>query len=247
MQAHSLSVQKRTLIGRKVKKLRKDGILPANIFGKKIASLAVQVDRKAFGKVYKETGETGIVELAIGDENKKRPVLITNVTRHPLSGLLLHADFHQVDLSEKVTARVRLAVQGEAPAVIQKVGALLTPVDEVEVSALPMDLPEHIMVDVTTLAELDQEIKVKDLKVDSAKYTLLTDPELVIAKIGPLVTKEAEELAKEQAAQAAEAAAAAAPAAEAPVAEGEKPSEAPVAPTDTKAATPEKKPEEAKK
>lgn len=200
MQGHKLTVQKRNLTGRKVKKLRKEGIIPGNIFGKGVKSLSVQVGKKDFFPVLKKAGETGIVELSVEGESGKRPILITNVQYGPASGFILHADFHQVDLKEKVTAKVPLAIAGESPAVRDQLGALLTPVDEIEVEALPMDLPEEIAVDIGGLAELDQELKVKDLSVDTGKVTIKADPELVIAKIGPLISKEAEEQAKADAA-----------------------------------------------
>lgn len=224
MATQKLGVEKRETTGRKVKKLRREGILPSSIFGKGVKSLSVQIPLQDFLKVYRQAGETGIVEITVAGEKKTRPVLIKNVQFHPVKRTPLHVDLHQVDLSVKVRAMVPLIITNEAPAVREKIGALLTPAQEVEVEALPMDLPEKIAVDVSALSELDQEVKVKDLALDRNKITVLTDSELVVAKIGALISKEAEELAKEEAAKAAEAAAAAAPPAEerapAPPAEG---------------------------
>ena len=198
-----LKVEKREILGRKIKQLRREGILPANIYGKKVKSQAVQVGLKEFEKVYADTGETGIVDLVVG-KGKTRSVLIHNVQIHPVTDQFLHADFRQVVLTEKVKADIPVEVVGESPAVKDKKGILLTILDEIEIEALPADLLDKIEVDVSQLTEVDQEIKVSDLKL-AKKVDFLTDPSLIICKIGPLVTKEAEELAKEDEAAAEEA------------------------------------------
>lgn len=197
MKKDKLKVEHRDLLGRKVKNLRRQGILPGNIYGKKVKSTAVQVDRISFQRLYDKVGETSIVNLKVEGEKKERPVLISNVQYHPVTDEPIHVDFHQVSLKEEVEAAIPLRFIGDAPAVVAKTGALLTPVAQIEVKALPTDLPDFIKVDVSKLGELDQEIKVKDLKVDK-KVKVLTESELVVAKIGPLVTKEAAELAREE-------------------------------------------------
>src|SRR3990167_5089944 len=101
-----LNADKRTITGRKVKTLRQKGILPANVFGKKTKSLSLQVSLPDFTKVVAEVGETGLVDLIVKGEDKPRPVLVTNIHTDPVLGRLLHADFHQVDLTEKVTANI---------------------------------------------------------------------------------------------------------------------------------------------
>src|SRR3989344_4199278 len=123
MDKHILKAQTRKVLGRKVKKLRAEGLLPANIFGKKVKSQSVSVGLKDFAKVFQKAGKTALVEIDLDD--KMLPVLISNVSYHPVSRLPLHADFHQVDLKEKVTAHVPLEIVGEAPAVKDKIGVLL--------------------------------------------------------------------------------------------------------------------------
>ncbi len=209
MEKHTLKAIKRTIAGRKVKKLRHEGNIPGNIYGKKIKSHAVQLSEKELLSVYAKVGETGLVELVVDGE--VRPVLIHNIQLDPVSSRPLHVDFHQVDLREKVTTKVPLEMAGESPAVKDKVGVLLNIMSEVEVEALPADLPEKIEVDVSVLASIDQAIKVADLKI-SDKVKILTDQALEMVKVAPLVSKEAEKMAAEEAAAAA-AAATAAPAA----------------------------------
>ena len=206
MEQTPLIAQKRTVLGRKVKTIRKDGFTPAHVFGHKIDTIHVQVQTKDFKKVFEKTGETGIIELAIDSE--KRPVMVRNLQYHAVSDELLHVDFYQVNLSEKVTVNVPLEITGEAPAEQKKVGLLLTPLSEIEIEALPSDLPESVEVDVSKLEEIGDEVRVKDLPINKSKIEVLTDEEQVVASIGELVTKEQQELEAEMEAEQAEAAAA---------------------------------------
>ncbi len=113
---------------------------------------------------------------------------------------LLHVEFHQVDLKEKVAARVPIVLTGQSPAVAQKLGVVLSVLDEIEVEALPANLPEHILVDISELAEVNAELKISDLKIPTG-VTLHTDPGLTVVKIAALVSKEAQEqVATEEAA-----------------------------------------------
>lgn len=235
MSKHKLEAEIRKITGRKVKDLRKAGIIPANIYGKKVKSLAVQIPLKNFEKVFGEVRETGLLELAVAGEEKTRPVLIHNVQLHPLTSQPLHADFFQVDLKEKVTAMVRLEILGEALAIKDKKGLLLHTLNEVEVEALPADLPEKIDVDVSTLAEVDQEIKLKDLQIPNG-VNVLSDENLVVCKIGSLVTAEMEAEIKKEKEAAAQASAQAAPQA----AEEAAPSEEEKAPAESEKTTKEK-------
>lgn len=227
MKKHTLTVTKRDLLGRKVKKLRASGQLPATVYGKKVKSVSITVPSDAFAKTYSEAGETGLVELSVN--GSVRPVLIHHVQKDPVTGSILHVEFHQVDLKEKVHADVPLVLVGESPAVTEKKGVLLTILDEVEVEALPTDLMDKIDVDVRGLSEVNQEVRVGDLKV-LGSITVLTDPTLTVVKVGSLITRQAEaEAAAEEAAKAAETAAAAEGegGAAAPSAEGETPAEKP--------------------
>jgi len=186
----SLKVEKRKVLGKKVKKLRKEGILPANIYGKNVKSLAVQVSLKEFLPVYKKVGETGIVEVMVEGEKTPRHALIHNVQKDPVTDQLLHADFHQVSLTEKITANIPVELVGESPAVAQKLGVLIQPLSEVEVEALPTELPEQFTVDISGLKEIDQAITVGDLKPPTGVKILTSEKEILV-KINP-PTKEEE-------------------------------------------------------
>lgn len=213
----TLKVEKRTVLGKKVKKLRKDGFVPANIYGKDIKSQAVQVPQKDFEKVFKEAGETGLVDIHLGTD--VIPVLIHNL-QSDYHNNILHADFFKVNLKEKIKTEVPIEFIGEPKAVTDKVGLLMPIMSVVEIEALPEALPENIQVSVEHLAAIDEQITVSDLKAPEG-VTILTDPAQVVVKVGELVSKEAQEQAAADEA-AAEAAAAESAEGEAPV-EGEAP------------------------
>ncbi|HSX18619.1 MAG TPA: 50S ribosomal protein L25 [Candidatus Saccharimonadales bacterium] len=203
MEQTPLVAQKRTVLGKKVKNLRKQGVIPAHVFGHKIPTIHIQVNGKDFAKVFEKTGETGIISLEI--EGDKRPVLVKNIQVHHITDDPLHIDFYQVNLSEKVKVNIPLEITGEAPAESKKVGVLLTPVSELEIEALPTDIPENIEVDVSKLENIGDEIRVKDLPIDKSKVEVKTDEELVVASIGELISKEQQELEAQMEAEKAEA------------------------------------------
>ena len=145
----TLKSEKRELFGRKVKRLRKAGKIPANIFGKKIKSEAVSIDNKEFIEVFEKAGETQIIDLT------GKPVLVSNTQVDPISGEYLHIDFRQVDLTEKIEAMVPVEIEGESPAEKQSLGTVVQQIHEIEVEALPTDLPEKIIVDASVLVEVD--------------------------------------------------------------------------------------------
>jgi large subunit ribosomal protein L25 len=181
-----LTAKARTVSGRKVKKLRKLGLLPANVFGKKMDSIAIELPVTTFKEVFEKAGETGLIDLTI--ENGKvqnKAVLISNLQFNPLTDEPLHVDFRAVDLTEKITAHVPVELEGESPAEQQGLGTVVLYYDEIEVEALPSDFPEKFVVDSTKLSEVEQTVFIKDLSYDSKKVTIITDVEGVLAKVEP--------------------------------------------------------------
>ncbi len=186
-----LKAEKRTILGRKAKKLRKEGLLLANLYGRDVKSQALQLPLNEFNKIYKQSGETGIIELNLGD-SKPRPTLIHNIQRDPLTNQIIHVDFRQVDLTKKITAQVPVELLGEAPAE-SKGGVLVQQIKEVEVEALPAELPEKLTLDISKLTEIDQFLTVEDLRYDKTKISLkIEDPKSIIVKIEPPAKEEAE-------------------------------------------------------
>jgi len=186
----NLVSEPREITGRKVKKLRAQGIVPAHVFGHEIKSENISVDEKEFKTIYHKTGETGIINLKLG--TKDYPVLVKGLHLDPVTLKILHVDFYKVNLAEKVKVQVPVELIGESVAVETKLGLLLTPVSEIEVEALPADLPEKIEVNIESLKEVGDTITIGDLKV-SDKIEILSDAELVLASIAEFITKEMEE------------------------------------------------------
>ena len=176
----TLKAELRTVFGKKLNKVRKQGLIPANIFGPDYKSQSISVVYKDLVKTYKLVGETGVVYITLGKENV--PVLIKTIQRHPLSSSLLHVDFRKIDLSKKIEANVPVKTVGISEAVTQKAGVLLLQSETLLVEALPEEIPSHIEVDIEVIKEIGQEIKVSDLK-KSDKYEIKTPVEKVIVTV----------------------------------------------------------------
>ena len=189
MKHPQLKAEDRTVLGKKVKKLRREGFLPGNVYGKGLNSHALQVKLSDFENVYKEAGETGLVDLAY--DGKTKPVLIKNLQMNHATRTLLHVDFYQVNLKEKVKTTVPVVLTGEPKAVTDKIGLLLQTQSDVEIEALPDKLPENIESSVEHLAEIGEQITVADLKAPE-DVAILTDPAQTVAKIVEPVVEEPE-------------------------------------------------------
>lgn len=171
-----LDANTRKVTGRKVKMLRKQGIIPANIFGKNISSESIQLSQKEFQKVFNQAGETGLINLSV-DGREAKPVLVSMVQVHPVTDQPLHIDFHQVDLKVKVSATVPIHIIGESPAVKELGAVMLQAISEVSVEALPTDIPNHFDVDVSTLTTIGSQVTIADLKIDASKVTIDISPD----------------------------------------------------------------------
>lgn len=186
MKKYQINAQERKELGRKVKKLRKQGILPANVFGKKIKSISLAVDKKEFLKIYDQAGETSIVEVMIGKDLKN--TLIHNIQFDPVSGEPLHIDFLQVDLKQKVKSMVPIILTGESPAEKQSIGTVVQFIDEIEIEALPTEIPDNFEIDISVLVNIDDQIKVGDM--DAGKTSIIEDKEKIILKVEEIKKEE---------------------------------------------------------
>lgn len=175
-----LQAQNREIFGKKVSSLLEQGLIPAEAYGHGIENKHICVERKSFASVLKEAGESTIIELVI--DGKKHPALIHQVSTDILGDTTVHVDFYLVKMDEKIRTSVQLNFVGEAPAVKEKSGVLIKAMDEIEVEALPADLPHQIDVDLSALADLNQSIHVKDLKV-SDKVRVLADEDTTVATV----------------------------------------------------------------
>ena len=180
----TLKVSERSERGKKLAKLRQDGVLPAVVYGPKEEAKSIKLDAKEFEKVFKEAGESSVLVLSgVGGDLE---VLVQEVSYDTLKGGVQHVDFYAIEKGKEVTVNVPLEFTGEAPAV--KLGGSLTKaLHEISVTTKPTNLPHEIVVDVSTLVTFEDQIRVKDLNIPSG-VKVDTDPEEMVAAV--IETKE---------------------------------------------------------
>lgn len=161
--------------------LRRQGRLPAIVYGHEVDAVSVAVDGREFVKAFQKVGRNQLVDLQLGDE-PVRKALVREVQRNPRDGNLLHVDFYQVNLTEKIESEVPIEFEGEIEIVTKGEADLLRGLHHLRVEALPTDLPPVITVDISGLKEIDDEIRVKDLKLPPG-VEVLDEPEDLIAKV----------------------------------------------------------------
>lgn len=186
-----LTVTPREVLGKKVKALRREGITPANIYGSNVESVAVQVPSHELLHVLKTAGRNDIVYLQM-DGGEPRPTFVHDIQTNPITDQILHVDFLQIDLTKKIKIDVPLHLEGLAPAVDTYQGILVQSLDHVTVEALPIAIPSFIEVDVTGLTEIDSALHVSDLTLPES-VEMVTDGELLVAKVAPPVVEKVEE------------------------------------------------------
>jgi large subunit ribosomal protein L25 len=182
MTKHTLIASNRTQTGRGVKKLRLQGQIPGHVFGKEIKSENLQVNTKEFKAIFSQVGESSLLYLQVSGQPQSKPVFISQVDRDPVSGSLLHVSFHQVDLKAKITAPVALKLTGESLAVKDGLGVLVQQLNEVEIEALPTDMPDHLDVDISSLAAVGDSLTLADLKLPK-NLSAKSDPQSLVVKI----------------------------------------------------------------
>lgn len=182
-----LLVKPREKLGKAVKVLRREGFIPAELYGHGINNVHLSVPSRDFAKVFKEAGTNTVVNLLV--DGRKQPVLIHDVAKDFLTDEVAHVDFYQVRMDEKLKAKIPLEFTGESPAVKEKAGILNKAMTEIEIIALPSDLPRRLSVDLSGLVDLNQSIYVRDIKIPKG-VEVLVDPETVIVTATPPVAEE---------------------------------------------------------
>jgi large subunit ribosomal protein L25 len=194
MARKELPVEPREVTGKKVAALRRGGVLPANIYGRGLPSVSVQVSIDEMIKTLRAATANEVIDVKIAGESEVRPVVIHKIQRHPLSGNPLHADLFQVSLREKMRADVPLIVIGRSEAIETFSGVLVHSLETLHIEALPLDIPTHIEVDITAITELEMSVHVRDLPIPG-NVTVLNDGELVVVKVAAPRVAEEEEVA----------------------------------------------------
>jgi large subunit ribosomal protein L25 len=197
MEKYVLEAKKREVIGKQVKALRREGFLPAVIYGTDIEPVPLTLNTKEVRQTLGQIGANTLITLKIGKQ--KYLALVRDTQREVITRDLLHIDFQAVSLEETITSTVPVVVIGEAPAVKEMNALLVTGLDFLQIEAKAIDLPDTIRVDVSELAEIGDNIQVKDIII-SGDVIILDDPEetvIVVAaptlmEIEPEVEEEAE-------------------------------------------------------
>jgi large subunit ribosomal protein L25 len=180
----------RTETGKKVKKLRRNALIPAVIYGHKVKSQSLKVGYKDFENVYKKAGENTLISLLIGDNSQK--VIVHDLQIDPITERFLHIDFYQVKMDEKISAEVPLIFVGESEAVKNEGGVFVKNMDTIEIESLPQDLPKEIKVDISQIKNLEEAIHAKDLDIPKNVKLSVNEDEVVAIVLKPRTKEELE-------------------------------------------------------
>ncbi len=174
-----LAAQERSVTGKQVKRLRRDGLVPAVLYGNGVPSVPLQVERDALEQLLRHFGRATLLQLKLNGK-RASTALIKQVQTSPTSGELLHVDFQRVGAREKLRTRVPLHFVGESPIANRGDVAIVRTMDEVQVECYPADLPAVVNVDLSHLVEPGSVIRVEDISAGS-KVAILDQPDHVIA------------------------------------------------------------------
>lgn len=195
-----LKASKREILGKKVRFLRRQGITPVHLFGRDIESLALQCDTDGLQRMLAQSGHAALVALKLGNERGQRSVVVREIQRGSRRGELLHVDFYQVRMAEKIKVEVPVVLVGEAPASRARGNTLLQELNTLTVECLPSEIPASVELDLSALTDPEQVIRAGDVEVGE-EIAVLNDPELVVVRIisRPEEKIEEEVIAKEAA------------------------------------------------
>ena len=196
MEQIELQTASRQVLGKKVRFLRRQGIIPVHLFGHGIEAVALQTDAAQLHQVLSQAGKTKIISLSLDKAKTPRNVMVRETQRNPLTGELLHVDFYQVIMGEKVQVEVPVALVGEAPALKSKDNMLAQELYSLSIECLPDHVPDSVELDLASLTEAEQSIQVKDITLGEG-VTVLNDPERVVVKISVQPVEKIEEVVAE--------------------------------------------------
>ena len=183
MDVQNLSLSRRTVTGKKVKRLRKQGILPVHMYGSGIDSQSLQAEAGELRRILPRVGTNIPVSVAVDGSDDENICFVREVQRHPVTEDLLHVDFIRVDITQTISAEVPITLIGSAPAT-QQGGTLLQPLTSLLVEALPMNIPASVEADVSGLDDFEKSIVVSDIAV-ADNVTVLTDSDEFVARVTP--------------------------------------------------------------
>jgi len=192
----TLLTTNRSLLGKKTRFLRRQGITPTHLFGHDVSSLALQCDTAKLQRIIAQTGRTRPINLEIEGDKRPRTVFIREIQRDELTRQLLHVDFFQVKKTEKIKVDIPIVFVGEAPAMKEKENILTHGVTSLAIECLPGEVPPQIEVDLSHLEEVEQAIYVKDI-VLNPDITVMTEPDQLMVKVSKARVERVEEVVEE--------------------------------------------------
>ena len=188
-----ITAEKRTVFGKKVGALRREGKLPGVIYGHRVEPTAIVMDLKEATRVLSQATSSSLLTIEL--QGKEQSVLVRESQRDYLKNRFLHVDFQAVSLTEKIRAEVNIEITGIAPAVKDFGGVIVEGLKSVHVEALPTELPDRVIVDISGLKEIGDSILIKDIKFPAEVEVLTPEDEMVVLITSP--SAEVEEEAKE--------------------------------------------------
>jgi len=201
MEGLALKATTRDILGKKTRFLRRQGITPAHLFGHNLKSLALQCDTAELKSIIAQAGTTTLFDLKIDAEKHPRKVLIREIQNDALSQQILHIDFYQIIMTEKIKVEVPIVLVAEAPAMRVKGRLLMQNLTSLSIECSPNKLPPEVKVDLSPLEEVGQAIHVKDLAIDP-DIIITSDPDQLIVKISEEAAAKVEEAVVEAEAEA---------------------------------------------
>ena len=184
MDVQTLNLDHRSVTGKKVRQLRRQGVVPVHLYGADIEPVNLQVDDRTLNRVLLQVGANVPLSLEFEGQDMEHICFVREVQRNPVTEEVIHVDFLRVDVTKTISAEVPLTMVGAAPAVSQMAGTLLQNIQSLSIEALPMDMPAEISIDVSILIDFDVSIVVGDVDVPG-NVTVLNDPEEAIARVVP--------------------------------------------------------------
>jgi len=193
-----LQATNREILGKKVRFLRRQGIIPTHLFGHDVESVALQCDAVQLQQVLAQAGKTRLLSLKLDKAKKPRNVVVREIQKDSRTGELLHVDFYQVIMAEKIKVEVPIVLVGEAPALKSKENMLLHELTSLTIECLPNQIPASVELDMSSLTEVGQAIQVKDITLGE-EITVFNDPEHIVVKINLRPLEKIEEVEVEEA------------------------------------------------
>ena len=184
MDVTTVKLDPRTITGKKVKQLRRQGVIPVHLYGADIQPSNLQIEGRALNRLLPQVGTNIPVSIEVEDQEMENICFVREVQRHPVTDEVIHVDFLRVDVTRTVSAEVPLALTGVSPAVTQMAGTLLQNIQSLSIEALPMDMPAEVPVDISVLIDFDTTLLVGDIEVPG-NVTVLNDPEETLVRVAP--------------------------------------------------------------